>query len=121
MDRIRIAQWQQINSLYLPLYVAIEEGLFRENDIQVELVPLGNDDEVFEYVISGKADFGVSDPVFCAMKKYKDADAKILLTIVNNLTYWGMTHNPVIRDIKSTEDLVGLRIGCFLRVGVRFG
>jgi NitT/TauT family transport system substrate-binding protein len=112
---IKIAQFAQINCAYLPLYVAIQQGYFKQCGIEVELILSGNDDDIFKSVISKQADFGLGDPTFCAMSKKKHTSpiAKIIAPICNRLALWGITHNPVIHHIKTERDLVGLRLVCF--------
>ncbi len=110
---IKFAQWAQINTAYLPLYIAMETGIFGEYSIDVEINQVGNDDEIFNAVASGEADFGVGDPVFCAMQKNKHFNAKVIATIANRAGIFGFTHNPVIPEIKSKADLVNLRVGSF--------
>lgn len=107
---VKIAQWSQINCIYLPLYVAINEGLFDQYGIHVQLIPTGNDDEIYHAVMSGKADIGLGDPTFCAIKKSK---SRVIAEICSRVALWGVTHSPIIHDIKTEKDLVGLRLGCF--------
>lgn len=101
--------------MYLPVYVAIETGEFHKRGLNVVLSLVGNDDEVFTSVASGEADFGVSDPTFCAMKLNELHQVKVIATVANRVGLWGITHNPVISAIKKPEDMVNLRIGCFPR------
>lgn len=114
---IKIAQWSQMNCIYLPLYVAMQEGLFDQYGIDIKLLPTGNDDEIHHAVMSGKADIGLGDPTFCAMARNNKIDQKnkpyIIAEICSRVALWGMTHSPVIHNIKTEKDLVGLRLGCF--------
>lgn len=117
---IKIAQWRQINTLYLPLYIAMEEGFFARSGLEVDLHLAGNDDEIFAAVAKGDADFGVGDPAFCAMKDNEKAQAKIIATIGGRPGFWGLTQNPVIPVIKKPADMVNLRIGTFPRPSTNF-
>lgn len=114
---ITIAQWSQINCIYLPLYVAMHEGLFDACGIHVQLIPTGNDDDIYQAVMSGKADIGLGDPTFCVIppkgKISHTSKSYIIADICSRIALWGITHNPVIHDIKTEKDLVGLRLGCF--------
>ena len=113
--KIRIAHWKQITLPYLPLYVADFEGFFRSRGIQVEIDPIGNDDEIFREVISKKASFGIGDPTFCARLEFADSPTQVVASIVDRVALWGLSPNPLIKPITFVEDLVGLRVACFPR------
>ncbi len=117
---IKIAQWGQIHSLYLPLYVAMEEGFFAHGGLSVDLQLAGNDDEIFAAVAKGEADFGVGDPTFCAMKKNEPLHMKVIATLVGKAGFWGLTQNAVIPVIKKPADMVNLRIGTSPRPSTNF-
>ena len=67
---IVISQWGQYHCMYLPLYVALEEGFFREQGLDVEIKLSGNDDDIFNSVASGQADFGVGTTIFQPLHVY---------------------------------------------------
>lgn len=113
MERIKIAQWKEILAIYMPLYVAIEEGFFKQNGLQVQLIQVGNDDDVFRYVSSAKADFGVSDPTFCALPQNAKYKPKVVASIVDRVAAYGITLNPVLQTVRNIEDLVNVRIGTY--------
>ncbi len=111
---ITISQWGKENYLiYLPLYVAIEKKFFKEEGLDINLKYSGNDDQVFATVIKGEAEFGVGDPVFTAIAREQGFKGKVIATIVNGVSIWGVTNNPKIKPIGKLEDLKGLRIGTF--------
>lgn len=114
---VKIAQWSQLNCIYLPFYVAMQEGLFDQYGITIQLIPTGNDDEIYQAIISGKADIGLGDPTFCVIprkgKAANQSKSYIIAEICSRVALWGITHNPIIHDIKTEKDLVGLRLGCF--------
>lgn len=113
-DKVTIAQFgQERFLLYLPLYVAMEEGLFAKNGIEVTLKFAGNDDQIFAAVISGDADFGMGDPVFTAIAQEKNYPAKTVAMMITSLGLSGYTNNPAVPEIKKPEDLAGLRVGSF--------
>jgi ABC-type nitrate/sulfonate/bicarbonate transport system substrate-binding protein len=69
-EKVVIAQFGQAKFLlYLPLYIAMEEGLFAKRGMDVSLKFAGNDDQIFAAVLGGSADFGMGDPVFTAISK----------------------------------------------------
>lgn len=113
-NEIVIAQWGQEKYLiYLPLYIAIEKNFFQENDITVNLKYSGNDDQVFATVIKGDAAFGIGDPVFTAISRERGFKGKVVATIVNGVSIWGVTNNDELKSIKNISDLAGLKVGTF--------
>lgn len=113
METIKIAQWAQINTLYLPVYIAMECGLFAAKGIEAKLILAGNDDDIIDAVRSGKAHFGLGDPTFCAMKKYQKNPCRVLLAIGQRAVMYGLTKDPSRPEIISISDLVNTRITCF--------
>ncbi len=90
--KVTIAQFgKEKFLLYLPLYVAMEEGIFRGRGIHVELLFAGNDDQVFASVVSGEASFGVGDPVFAAIARERGGPGKIVGLLVTRLGLVGYT------------------------------
>lgn len=115
MERLIIAQWKQLITVYLPLYVAIEEGLFKRQRLRIDMRQVGNDDDVFRWVATGKASFGVGDPTFCARQENLQYQAKVVATLVDRVAAFGITLNPVLQPIEVLEDLVNVRIGTYPR------
>lgn len=114
MIKVRIAQWRQLNMLYLPVYIAMESGLLQQRGIKASLIPVGNDNETYAEVSSGRAEFGVGDPSFCLQEDGRtEFLAKPFATIVQRAGLWGITQNPVIKTVSDLADLVGLRVGCY--------
>ncbi len=111
LKKIRIAQFGKAKFLlYLPLYVAMEEDLFKKRGIDVDLIFAGNDDQVFATVISGEADFGVGDPVFTALASEKGIKAKTVAMLITNLGLTGYTNKLEVPEIRDRIDLKGLRV-----------
>jgi NitT/TauT family transport system substrate-binding protein len=109
---VKIAQYGKAKFLlYLPLYIAIEEGIFKNNNIDVDLIFAGNDDQIFATVISGEADLGVGDPVFTALANEKGIKAKTIAMLITNLGLTGYTNKSNVPEIKTPVDLAGLRVG----------
>lgn len=113
-ERITVAQWGQERYLiYLPLYIAIEEGYFAREGLDVSLIFTGNDDQTFAAVVGGSAQFGVGDPAFAAISNEKGLPAKVIATVVGGVAIWGVTKNERVRELRAPADLAGLRIGTF--------
>ena len=112
--KITVAQWGQERYLiYLPLYVAMEEGYFAKRKIDVSLKFSGNDDQTFATVLRGDAQFGIGDPAFTAISEEKGFGGKVVGTLVSGVSIWGVTNNAKVKEIKNPQDLAGLRIGTF--------
>lgn len=63
LTTVRINQAFQ-SLLYLPLYVAEEEGYFEEQGIDMEMSTGGGGTQSWSAVLGGSADFSIQDPVF---------------------------------------------------------
>jgi NitT/TauT family transport system substrate-binding protein len=114
LEKVTIAQFgKEKFLLYFPLYIAMEEGLFKKRGIDVDLKFAGNDDQIFASVISGAADFGMGDPVFAAIAKDKGGPGKVVAMMITKLGLSGYTNNPKIPMIQKPEQLNHLRISSF--------
>jgi NitT/TauT family transport system substrate-binding protein len=112
--KVTVAQWGQEKYLiYLPLYIALEKGFFAQEGLEINIKYSGNDDQVFAAVIKGEAQFGVGDPLFTAIARERGFDGKVVATIVNGVSIWGVTNNSKLKPIEKIEDLAGLRVGTF--------
>ncbi|MGE4350586.1 MAG: ABC transporter substrate-binding protein [Bdellovibrionales bacterium] len=115
MESIKIAQWAGRHIGYMPLYLAQKRGLFAALGVDATIYGAGNDDAIFKEVESGRADFGVGDPVFAALDYHKNAKVRVVASLIGNLPIWGITHHPQIKPFSHLSDFVGLRIGSFPR------
>ena len=113
-EKITIAQFGKERFLmYLPLYVAMEEGLFAKRGLDIDLKFAGNDDQVFATVISGEAQFGVGDPVFSAISHDKGGPGKVVAMMITRLGLSGVTNKSNVPVIRTAKQLDGLRISSF--------
>ncbi|MDE2029785.1 MAG: ABC transporter substrate-binding protein, partial [Alphaproteobacteria bacterium] len=99
--------------LYLPLYVAMEQGLFAKRGLDVHLVFAGNDDQIFAAVMSGAAQFGIGDPVFTAISHDKGGPGKVVAMMITKLGLGGVTNEAKVPQITSLKQLDGLRVSSF--------
>jgi NitT/TauT family transport system substrate-binding protein len=114
VETVTIAQFgKEKFLLYLPLYVAMERGLFEKRQVQVKLQFAGNDDQIFASVIRGDALFGVGDPVFAAISREKGGPGKVVALMVQKLGLSGVSQKNRFSFINTTEQLRGLRISSF--------
>lgn len=114
LTTLRLAQFGKSKFLlYLPLYVADEEGYLGEEGIKLEVSFAGNDDQVFATLVSGSADLAVGDPVFTAIAAERGFAAKTIALLVRKLAVYGYAKHGTVAAIKAPDDLKGLRIGSF--------
>ena len=112
--KVTVAQWGQEKYLiYLPFYIAQEKGFFKEEGLDITVKFSGNDDQVFATVLKGEAQFGIGDPVFTAISREKGAKGKVIASIVDGVTIWGVTNKDNIKTIEQPADLAGLKVGTF--------
>lgn len=112
--KITVAQWGQEKYLiYLPFYVAMEKGFFKEEGLDISLKFSGNDDQVFATVLKGEAQFGIGDPVFTAISRERGAKGKVVASIVNGVALWGVTKNKELSILSKPSDFDKLRIGTY--------
>lgn len=112
LQQVTIAQYGHL-FLYLPLYVAIDKGFFKDEGLEVKLVSTGGDEKTFAAVSSGNAQFGVSDPTFAAIAKERGQGGKVVASVVNGVPFWGITFRKDLKPIKKVEDLKGMRVATF--------
>ncbi len=110
---VHIAQWGHNHLMYLPLYAAIRSGKAKKLGLDITLTHAGNDDQIFNQVATGKADFGFGDPIFVEIGLQKGIKAVCVAMAVKRAAIWGITHNPTIPLLNKVEDFVQLRIGTF--------
>ncbi len=113
MESIKIAQWGGRHIAYMPLYMADRLGLFAAQGLDVTIYGAGNDNEIFNEVAKGRAQFGVGDPVFVALGQQQGFDTRVVAAIVSNAPMWGITHHAEIKPFTQISDFVGLRVGTF--------
>ncbi len=110
-EKVTIAQFGHI-FVYMPLYVAQQKGYFREEGFDVTFVNTGGDEKTFAALVSGSAQFGVSDPIFTAIARQRGQGGKVIASIVNGIPLWGVTR----KDIQSITDpsmFSGLRVASY--------
>lgn len=79
-----IAQFGHV-FVYMPLYVAIDQGFFKDEGLNAELVSTGGDEKTFAAVASGNAQFGVSDPTFTAIARERGQGGKVVAAVVKGV------------------------------------
>ncbi len=100
----KVVVYQAFQSIqYLPLYVAINEGLFTKHGLDVQKVTAGGGAQGVAAVIGGHADFSLQDPMTAVMANLKGASLLNIATIVAGVPVWMVA--PENSSIKSIDDL----------------
>ncbi|KAE8127376.1 MULTISPECIES: ABC transporter substrate-binding protein [Bifidobacterium] len=68
---------------YLPLYVAIDQGYFKSENLSVTLDTGGSGSASFSAVLGGSADFSIQDPVFSPKSHMNGGDGVIVAGVMN--------------------------------------
>ena len=77
--------------LYLPLYHAIEQGYFKEQGLDVEVVTGGTATNSFAAMLSGEADFSQADPMYVPISREKGSKTKVVAQVVGRIAVWGLS------------------------------
>lgn len=79
---VRINQAFQ-SLLYLPLYVAQEQGFFEEQGVTVDIATGGGGTQSWAAVVGGSADFSIQDPVFVP-KSHENGGPGVVVAAIQN-------------------------------------
>ena len=109
---ITIAQFGHV-FLYMPLYVAMRKGFFKEEGLDVRLVSTGGDEKTFTAVVTGNAQFGVSDPTFTAIARERGQGGKVVAGIVRGVPFWVVAFDPSIKNFDNPEAFKGKRVATY--------
>ncbi len=98
--------------LYLPLYVAIDEGFFTAQGIDLTKETAGAPSVALSAVISGSAQFSLHGPEWTAIAASKGAPVDIVANVVNGAAVWIATTPDFkfesIKDLKGQKIVTGL-------------
>lgn len=97
---------------YLPLYVAIDKGLFEKRGLEVKKVTAGGGAQGVSAVIGGSADFSLQDPMTAVMANLKGAKLKNVAMVVAGVPVWMVV--PKDSPIQSIKDLKNQTIAAAL-------
>jgi len=112
VEPVTIAQFGHV-FLYMPLYVALDKGFFKEQGLDVKLVSTGGDEKTFTAVSSGNAQFGVSDPTFTAIARERGQGGKVVAGVVRGVPFWVVTFKKEIKPIEKPQGFSGYRIATY--------
>jgi NitT/TauT family transport system substrate-binding protein len=108
---VTIAQFGHV-FLYMPLYVAINKGFFKEQGLDVKLISTGGDEKTFTAVSSGNAQFGVSDPTFAAIARERGQGGKVVAGVVRGVPFWVVTFKD-IKKFDAPASFAGYKIATY--------
>ena len=98
--------------LYLPLYVAIDEGFFTQQGLDLVKETAGAPTVALSAVISGSAQFSIHGPEWTAIAASKGAPVGIVANVVNGAAVWIATSPDFkfnsIKDLKGQKIVTGL-------------
>lgn len=98
--------------LYLPLYVALDEGLFEKAGIDVVKETAGAPSVALSAVISKSAQFSIHGPEWTAVAASKGAPVGVIANVVNGAAVWIATTPDFpfkdVRDLKGQTVVTGL-------------
>ena len=98
--------------LYLPLYVAIDEGFFTQQGLDVTKETAGAPSVALSAVISKSAQFSIHGPEWTAIAASKGAPVHIVANVVNGAAVWIATTPDFkfesINDLKGEKIVTGL-------------
>ena len=98
--------------LYLPLYVAIDEGFFTQQGLDLTKETAGAPTVALSAVISGSAQFSIHGPEWTAIAASKGAPVNVVANVVNGAAVWIATSPDFkfdsIKDLKGQKVITGL-------------
>src|SRR5688572_13735297 len=111
-EKVTIAQFGHV-FLYMPLYVALNKGMFKKQGLDVNLVSTGGDEKTFTAVASGNAQFGVSDPTFAAIARERGQGGKVVAGIVRGVPFWVISFKKDAKSIDNPSGFANNRIAAY--------
>lgn len=111
MAEIRVIQsGTRKDLLNLPVYMAMDMGIFARHGLNIQLIFAGNSRRPIDEVLSGHADFAIDNPIWAARAQEQGQHAKAVLLLNTNFGISGFTNNEKISEIKLPGQLNGLKI-----------
>jgi NitT/TauT family transport system substrate-binding protein len=109
----KVVVYQAFQSIqYLPLYVAMDKGIFAQNGLDVQKVTAGGGAQGVAAVIGGHADFSLQDPMTAALANLKGASLVNVANVVAGVPVWIVA--PPGSALKTQADLAGKTVSTAL-------
>lgn len=109
--KVRI-NWTAVSGAMSGLWVAQEEGIFKKNGLDVELLHVPSSSRAIQAMLAGEIAFSTADVLNTLEANLKGGDVVIVAGVTNRLIF-SLMARP---DIKKVSDLKGKRIG-ITRIG----
>jgi ABC-type nitrate/sulfonate/bicarbonate transport system substrate-binding protein len=109
--KVRI-NWTAVTGAQSGIYVAYEEGLFKKNGVDVELIHIASSSRGIQAILAGEIGFSSLDGLNAAQANLKGANLALIAGATNRFVF-SLMGRP---EIKRIADLRGKKIG-ITRVG----
>jgi NitT/TauT family transport system substrate-binding protein len=96
--------------LYLPLYVAVEEGYLKKEGIEARIVTAGGDSQAFAALASGQAQFAQGDPTFVAISHERGGPGIVIAGVLDRVAFWGVTFDKLLKPFSDPKQFRGLTV-----------
>ena len=90
---------------YLPLIMAEKNGYFERHNINADITPYENVQDLIDDLKNETIDFAISGPLFSVMAVEFDRPIRILGVLTQGSVYYGFSHDPTLRDLDSFSPL----------------
>ncbi|MDR5806163.1 MULTISPECIES: ABC transporter substrate-binding protein [unclassified Caballeronia] len=108
-----VVVYQAFQSIqYLPLYVAIDKGIFTKNGLTVQKITAGSGAAGVAAVIGGHADFSLQDPMTAMLANLKGASLINVANVVAGVPVWVIA--PQDSPVRNLKDLNGKSVATAL-------
>ena len=95
---------------HAPFYVAIEKGFFREENLNVSVIPAKGTAQAIQNVESGLAQIGFTDVASLVVARAEGSSVKVVSVIYQKAPFCFFSLNPGA-NVTSLKDFEGLRVG----------
>jgi NitT/TauT family transport system substrate-binding protein len=109
---VRVSQAFQ-HLLYIALYVAKDDGLFRDEGLDVTISTAGGDAQAFAALTSGNVAFAQGDPAFVAIGNERGFEGRVVGMAVNRAAIWGVTNRSDIAPFKDPAGFKGRTVATY--------
>ncbi len=111
LQKVTVSQAYSV-FLYAPLYVAEDQGFFKQQGLDVDIITAGGDDKAFASLLSGDAQFAIGDPTFTAVSGEKGQPGTVIASVLSGVPFWGVAKTSV-PAITSPAGLKGYNVAAY--------
>jgi len=109
LSQVTIAQAAN-TLLYLPLYVALDEGYLQKNGIDAQIITSGGDSQAFAALASGQVQFAQGDPTFVAISHSRGGPGIVIASVLDRVAFWGVTFDKNISPFTNPQQFRGMNV-----------